>query len=74
MTEMLDRIFEAKAVVEGERDNLLKALLALSAAGQITIIPQPSSLAISPVIVLPQNMYDRLEALTEAAHTKEGQG
>lgn len=60
MTEMFDKLIEAKAVADGDRDNLLEAIGMLAAHGQITIIPQRNDLTPRPVIMLPQRLYDRM--------------
>lgn len=65
MTKMLDQLFEAKAVMDGDRDNLLKAMGALAPTGHITIIPRDDQLTSKPVIVLPQRMYDRLRTISK---------
>jgi hypothetical protein len=57
---MLERITEAQAVADGERDNLLEAIAALCVAGQMTVMPRSDNLIHKPVILLPQKMYDRL--------------
>jgi len=60
MTDMLEKIKEAQALVDGERDNLLEAIAALCVAGQMTVMPRTDNLISKPVILLPQRMYDRL--------------
>lgn len=70
MVDMLERIKEAKALVDGERDNLLKAIMAIAAHGGISIIPRDDNLTTKPVIILPQRMYDRLVEISESG---EGQ-
>lgn len=66
MNDMLDRIKEAKALVDGDRDNLLRAIAAIAAHGGISIIPRDEMLTTKPVIVLPQRMYDRLAQIVSA--------
>lgn len=73
MSDMMDKLMEAKAVVDGERDNLLQAIAMLSAAGQISIVPQNNNLTSRPVIMLPQRMYDRLVEIT-SVQSKEDPG
>ncbi|MAM24009.1 MAG: hypothetical protein CML55_01315 [Rhodobacteraceae bacterium] len=73
MNDMLERIREAQALINGERDNLLKAIAAIAAHGGASIIPRDDRLTTKPVIVLPQRMYDRLLELygtgpEDAAH------
>lgn len=65
MPDMLERLKEAKALVDGERDNLLQAIAAIAAHGGISIIPHPDQLTTKPVIILPQRMYDRLAEIIE---------
>lgn len=65
MSDMLDRLIEAKAVFDGEHDNLLEAIAMLAATGRISIIPRDDRLTSKPVIVLPQGMYDRMLAKYE---------
>lgn len=60
MTDMLERLKEAQALAEGDRDNLLKAIAAIAAHGRISIIPRSEILTTKPVIILPERMYDRL--------------
>jgi len=60
MSDMLEQIKEAQAIFEGERDNLLQAIAALCATGQMTVMPRSDKLINKPVILLPQRMYDRL--------------
>lgn len=71
MSGMLDNLMEVKALVDGERDNLLLAMAALASHGQISIIPRDERLTTKPVIVLPQRMYDRMLEIIPTE--KEGQ-
>lgn len=66
MSDMLERIKEAQALVDGDRDNLLRAIAAIAAHGGISIIPRDELLTTKPVIVLPQCMYDRLAQIVSA--------
>ena len=66
MNDMLERIKEAQAIVDGDRDNLLRAIAAIAAHGGISIIPRDEMLTTKPVIVLPQRMYDRLAQIVSA--------
>lgn len=72
VTDMLDRLIVAKAVVDGEQDNLLEAMAMLAASGHISIIPQSERLTTRPVIMLPQRMYDRMLEIIPS-HDGEGQ-
>lgn len=63
MNDMLQRIKEAQALVDGDRDNLLRAIAAIAAHGGISIIPRDERLTVKPVIVLPERMYDRLKQI-----------
>jgi hypothetical protein len=63
MNDMLQRIKEAQALVDGDRDNLLRAIAAIAAHGGISIIPRDERLTGKPVIVLPERMYDRLKQI-----------
>lgn len=63
MNDMLERIKEAQALVDGDRDNLLRAIAAIAAHGGISIIPRDDGLTTKPVIVLPERMYDRMKQI-----------
>jgi len=60
MNDMLDRVKEAQAIADGERDNLLDAIAALVVAGQMTVMPRNDNMIHKPVILLSKRMYDRL--------------
>ena len=64
MSDMLDKLQKAMAIVNGEQDNLCKALMVLSASKAITILPRSDALIQKPVIVVPQQMYDRMIKLS----------
>ena len=66
MNDMIERIREAQALMDGERDSLLRAIAAIAAHGGISIIPRDENLTTRPVIVLPQRMYDRLAQIVAA--------
>lgn len=66
MTEMLEKLREAKALVDGEQDNLCKALMMLSAAGSITVVPRDDGLLQKPVIMVSKQMYNRMLKLSES--------
>lgn len=72
--DLLERIAEAQSIVEGEYDNLLEAIVALAAAGQMTVMPRGDRLINKPVILLPQRMYDRAIALFGSDSGPEGGG
>lgn len=60
MTPMLEKLKEAKAIMDGDRDNLLKAIVMLAELGQMNILPGSDNFMLKPVIILPQPLYDRL--------------
>ncbi|MFP5078293.1 hypothetical protein ACLE20_13375 [Rhizobium sp. YIM 134829] len=71
MTEMIDKMKAAIATMDGANDNLCRALIALAAHGQITIIPADERLTPKPVIMVPERLYRRIEQLVPTLPKEE---
>lgn len=57
---MFAKVKAVDDMIKAHNDDLLLALAALSASRSIQIIPMTRPICNEPVIMLPQNMYDRL--------------
>ena len=59
--EALKAMYAAADEMRAQHDNLLLAIAHIAAAGRVTVMPSPMLFGESkPVILLPQNMYDRM--------------
>jgi hypothetical protein len=60
--DMIAKMKTAADRIRAEDDNLLRAIAAIAATGNLQIVPTKSVFSERPVICLPERMYDRLLA------------